>query len=150
VTEPAAKAIYRIYRDTRFSKDKTPYKTHIAATFGRRGFRRTEAAGFYFGVSHKEVEIGGGSYMPEPEQLAAIRKKIDSDSKSLRKILDNKELKKLMGNLLGDKLSRVPKGFDPEHPAAEFLKMKQLYFYITLPASLATKSSLKAEVVKRF
>ena len=67
------KALYRIYRDTRFSADKTPYKTHIAAIFPRRGLSRTAASGFYIGVSHKEVEVACGSYMPGPEELLAIR-----------------------------------------------------------------------------
>src|SRR3954471_13562169 len=61
-----ARAIYRIYRDTRFSKDKTPYKTHVGATFARRGFPKHGGAGFYFGVSHKHVEVAGGIYMPGP------------------------------------------------------------------------------------
>ncbi len=72
VTEPD-KAIYRFYRDTRFSKDKTPYKDRIAATFPRRGLSRHEGAGYYFSVSHKEVAVGGGAYMPLPDTLRAIR-----------------------------------------------------------------------------
>src|SRR5213083_1535194 len=66
------KAIYRIYRDTRFSKDKTPYKDHLAAAFPRRGI--PHGAGFYFAISHREVAVGGGAYMPTPETLLAIRR----------------------------------------------------------------------------
>src|ERR1700743_2828886 len=69
-TDPA-KAIYRIYRDTRFSKDKTPYKDHIAAHFQHQKLPKNRAAGFYFAVSHTEVEIAGGIYMPGPDELAA-------------------------------------------------------------------------------
>jgi uncharacterized protein (TIGR02453 family) len=72
VTDPR-KAIYRIYRDTRFSADKTPYKTHIAANFPRRGLEKHQGAGYYFSVSAKEIEVAGGVYMPGPEQLLAIR-----------------------------------------------------------------------------
>src|SRR5437899_2709311 len=72
VTEPD-RAIYRIYRDTRFSKDKTPYKNHIAASFRRSGACAHEGAGFYFAVSHKEVAVGGGIYMPPTETLKAVR-----------------------------------------------------------------------------
>src|SRR5579871_6798848 len=68
VTDPD-KAIYRIYRDTRFSKDKTPYKDHIAASFYRRGTGPHKYGGYYMHISHKEVAIGGGVYMPEPEVL---------------------------------------------------------------------------------
>src|SRR5438093_9814590 len=72
VTEPE-KAIYRIYRDTRFSKDKTPYKTHIAAVFHRRGMEKESGGGLYFAVSPKEVEVAGGIYMPAPPTLLAVR-----------------------------------------------------------------------------
>src|ERR1017187_1030953 len=72
VTE-APNAIYRIYRDTRFSPDKTPYKTQIAASFARRGMEKHGAAGYYFAISHKGVDVGGGIYFPPPETLAAGR-----------------------------------------------------------------------------
>src|SRR5882762_9754588 len=75
VMEPK-KAVYRIYRDTRFSKDKTPYKTHIAAIFPRRGMAKHGGGGLYFSVSAKEIEVAGGVYMPGPEQLLAIRSHI--------------------------------------------------------------------------
>src|SRR2546423_6282119 len=75
VVEPK-KALYRIYRDTRFSKDKTPYKTHIAAIFPARGLPKHAGAGFYFHISQKGVEIAGGMYMPGPPELAAVRKAI--------------------------------------------------------------------------
>src|SRR5436305_868335 len=71
VTEPA-KAIYRIHRDTRFSKDKSPYKTHLAATFARKGLPRHSGAGFYFSVGHTGVEVAAGMYMPDPPVLRAV------------------------------------------------------------------------------
>ena len=83
VTDPD-KAIYRIYRDTRFSKDKTPYKDHLAASFSRRGDKA--GAGYYFAVSHKEVAIGGGIYMPEPETLRAMRQHVAEHHEEFRKI----------------------------------------------------------------
>ena len=69
----AGKAIYRFYRDTRFSPDKTPYKTQIAASFPRRGNAKHGGAGYYFAISHKGVDVGGGIYMPPPEALLAVR-----------------------------------------------------------------------------
>src|SRR5579872_5800374 len=81
------KAIYRIYRDTRFSKDKTPYKDHIAASFFRSGTGPHKFGGYYLHVSHKEVAVGGGVYMPEPDVLLAIRGHIAANHAKLRKIL---------------------------------------------------------------
>src|SRR5580692_11727902 len=110
VTDPA-KAVYRIYRDTRFSKDKTPYKDHIAASFFRSGTGPHKAGGFYVHVSHKEVAMGGGVYMPEVGLLLDIRRHIAENHASLRKILAVPTLKRALGELTGEQLSRVPKGF---------------------------------------
>src|ERR1700730_18287719 len=107
------KAIYRIYRDTRFSKDKTPYKDHIAASFPRRG--APGGAGYYFAVSHKEVAIGGGIYMPAPETLLAIRTFVAGHYQEFRRIAQARAVKQLFGAVHGEQLSRVPKGFDGGH-----------------------------------
>ena len=143
ITEPK-KAVYRIYRDTRFSKDKTPYKTHLAAIFPRRGLGKDAAAGFYFHVSAKEVGIACGAYAPGPEQLLKIRHFIEGNHNLFR--VSNK----LMGSLQGSTLTRVPKGFHAEHPAADLVKMKQWYWWIALDAALVTSPKLKSEIVKRF
>ena len=148
VTDPE-KAIYRIYRDTRFSKDKTPYKQHIAASFRRRGAGSGDA-GYYFAVSHKEVAIGGGVYMPEPPALLAIRNHLAEHHKEFRRILAGRTLRQLLGELHGEQLSRVPKGFPAEHPAADLLRFKRFVLYIELPPDLATSPKLQDEIVKRF
>jgi uncharacterized protein (TIGR02453 family) len=148
VTEPE-KAIYRIYRDTRFSKDKTPYKTHIAASFRRFGPGHTDA-GYYFGISHKEVAIGGGIYMPEPAALLAIRNHIADRHDELRRILRARQVRELLGDLQGEQLSRVPKGFASDHPAADLLRFKRLFLYVELPPDVATTPGLYSEIVKRF
>ena len=108
VTDPE-KAIYRIYRDTRFSKDKTPYKDHIAAYFSRRGDKT--GAGFYFAVSHKEVAIGGGIYMPAPETLRAMREHVAEQHEEFRKIARARAVRQLFAGVQGEQLTRVPKGF---------------------------------------
>jgi uncharacterized protein (TIGR02453 family) len=149
VTEPAS-ALYRIYRDTRFSKNKEPYKDHIAAYFPRRGMDRNTASGYYIQVSHKAVAVGGGMYMPLPEVLLAVRNRVAEHHVELRKILQAKPLRKLLGDLLGEQLSRVPKGFAAEHPAADLLRYKQFFFYIELPPELATSHTLQSEIRKRF
>ena len=146
-----AKALYRIYRDTRFSNDKTPYKTQIGGTFHRQGLPKNSCAGMYVGVSHKCVEVAGGMYMPGPEELAAVRRAIAEDGRKLVKLVTEKRLVKAVGRLQGEKLVRPPKGFD-DAPAdvAELLKHKQLYFYILLDGKLALTPRLRREVVERF
>jgi uncharacterized protein (TIGR02453 family) len=150
VSDPA-KAIYRIYRDTRFSKDKTPYKTHIAASFRHR-FMGCDAhgAGFYFQVSHKDVSVGGGIYMPTPETLLAVRNHIAEHHKELDRILQARNVKRLLGEVQGDALTRTPKGWPPDHPAAGYLRRKQIYFFTELSPEIATTPDVFKEIVTRF
>jgi uncharacterized protein (TIGR02453 family) len=149
VTDPA-KAVYRFYRDTRFSKDKSPYKQQIAASFPRRGLVRHEGAGFYCAVSHKEVAVGGGVYMPSPETLLAIRTHIAARPAELRRLTESKSVRKLFGELQGEQLTRVPKGFAGDHPAEDLLRMKQFLLYIELPPEMATTPRLFREIESRF
>ena len=149
VGEPA-KAIYRIYRDTRFSKDKTPYKTHIAAIFPRRGLEKHGGGGLYFSVSAKEIEVAGGVYMPGPEALLAIRTHIAEHHEEFRKIIQARKLRTLMGELQGEQLSRVPKGFPREHAAADLLRYKQWLVWVMLDPKLAPTPKLLPEVRQRF
>lgn len=148
-TDPE-KAIYRIYRDTRFSKDKTPYKTHIAASFYRRGTGPHKYGGYYLQVSHKEVAVGGGVYMPEPAVLLAIRQHIAEHHEEFRKILAAKPVRKLLGEMQGDQLARVPKGFCSTDPAADLLRFKYFILYVELPPDLATSPLLYGEILQRF
>jgi uncharacterized protein (TIGR02453 family) len=142
------KAIFRIYRDTRFSKDKTPYKEHIAASFPRRGL--PGGAGYYFAVSHKEVAVGGGIYMPAPETLLAMRNHVALHHQDFRRIAKARSVKELFGQVQGEQLSRVPKGFEATHPAADLLRFKQFLMYVTLPPELAASPEISGEIVKRF
>jgi uncharacterized protein (TIGR02453 family) len=147
ITEPK-KAVYRIYRDTRFSKDKTPYKTHLAAIFPRRAMGKDSAAGFYFHVSAKGIGIACGAYSPGPEQLLKIRTFLTANEKEFRS--GATRLKKLMGPLKGETLQRPPKGFKATHPAIDLIKMKQWFWSVELDPKLATSPKLKAEVVEHF
>jgi uncharacterized protein (TIGR02453 family) len=131
-------SMYRIYRDTRFSADKKPYKTHIAAVFPTRGLPKHEGAGTYFHVSADEVWIGGGMYMPQPPQLFAVREHIAGHTRQLRAIVESPAFRKQVGALSGDKLSRVPRGFAKDHPAAEFLKQKHFIAGAEFPAAFAS------------
>src|SRR4051794_5408009 len=147
---PPEKAVFRIYRDTRFSKDKTPYKDHVAASFYRRDSSGSGSGGFYLAISTKSVAVGGGVYDVEPERLLAIREHISAHHEELRKIMRAKKLRELYGELQGETLSRVPKGFAPDHPAADLLRHKRFIYYVELPPELATSPDLYAEIVKRF
>jgi len=140
------KAIYRIYRDTRFSNDKTPYKDHIAASMHRRGVKGS--AGFYFAVSHKEFAIGGGLYQPEKDTLAALRRHFAAHHAEFRKITASRPLKQLLGDVQGERLTRTPKGFPCDHPAADLLRLKQCYLYRIYPPDIASTPALYTEIVK--
>jgi uncharacterized protein (TIGR02453 family) len=149
VSDPA-KAFYRIYRDTRFSPDKTPYKTHVAAIFMPRGLVKHASASLYFQVSPSEVGLAGGIYMPGPEQLLAERNYLAANHERLRLLLRDGRLRELMGELSGDELTRVPKGFAADHPAADLLRMKQWYMWTELEPGLAATPKLLGELTKRF
>jgi len=142
------RAVYRIYRDVRFSPDKSPYKKHLAAVFPRRGGNKGSVPGFYFSISPKEVGIAGGIYEPSPEQLLALRTWLAANHEAFRRVARGPE--KLMGKLHGEGLQRVPKGFAADHPAADLLKMKRWEFYQTLDSKVATTPKLLGELVKRF
>ena len=142
------KAVYRIYRDVRFSSDKSPYKTHLAAAFARRGGDRNSSAGFYFHVSAKGVGVAGGLWEPPPEQLLAVRTWLVGNHAKFRKVARTSE--KLMGKLHGEGLQRIPKGFAADHPAADLIKMKRWVFFTSLDPKLITSPKLVAELMKRF
>ncbi len=149
VTDPA-KALFRIYRDTRFSADKTPYKTHIAAWFKRRGPKDVAMGGFYFSISPVEIEIAGGLYHPPPDTTLLVRTHISENYRELYKILANQKVRRLMGELQGSELSRVPKGFHSSHPAVALIKKKDWYLDARLDSGVATSAKLEVEIVERF
>jgi uncharacterized protein (TIGR02453 family) len=146
----AERAIYRFYRDTRFSADKSPYKDRIAATFPHHGLTRHEGASYYFSVSDKAVAVGGGVYRPSPETLAALRRHLAGRHAEFRRIVAGRALRSLFAELQGEKLTRVPKGFPADHAAADLLRFKQFLFYVELPPDVAVTSKLYDEIGKRF
>lgn len=133
--------IYRIYRDTRFSDDKTPLKTNIAASFPWRGLERHQGAGLYFEVAAQWVWVGGGMYAPTTSQLVAVREHIAANHKRLRAIVESPGFTKAVGALGGAKLQRVPRGFDANHPAAEYLRHRQFLAAKEFPASFASDAA---------
>lgn len=147
---PPQKCMMRIYRDTRFSADKTPYKKHISAWWARDGLEKTSGGGFYFHLSAKELVIAAGVYMPEREQLLAIRTYLLDHYEEMHRIMQNKILRRLMSEFSGQRLTRPPKGFPKDHPAMDLLLCRQWGVEATLPAEAALKPTLLREIVTRF
>ncbi len=145
---PAEKSLFRIYRDTRFAADKRPYKTHIAAWWAHQGLDKTSGAGYYFHVSAKEVVIAAGAYMPEKEQLAAIRNWLLENHASFRKLLQSAAVRKHFTEFEGNALTRPPKGFPAEHEAMDLIKCRQWGLAATLPAETALDKNFAATVTK--
>jgi uncharacterized protein (TIGR02453 family) len=143
-------AVYRIYRDVRFSPNKAPYKTHIAASFPTRGLPKHEGAGLYFHVSPTEVWVGGGMYAPQTAQLQAVREHIAQHVRRLRAIVESPGFRKTVGTLDGERLQRVPRGFAADHPAAEFLKYRQFLAGCGLPPRLATSPKFYGTILNVF
>jgi uncharacterized protein (TIGR02453 family) len=144
------KAIMRIYRDIRFSADKRPYKIHQSAWWARAGLEKTSGGGFYFHLSGTELVIAAGVYMPEREQLLAIRRYLVEHHAELRGLLAGKKLRSLLHEFDGQKLTRPPKGFSADDPALDLLVCRQWGVSATLPAESATKPMLLKEIVERF
>jgi len=147
---PAEKSLFRIYRDTRFSNNKLPYKTHVAAWWSHTGVEKTSGAGYYFQVSPKGVVIAAGAYMPEKEQLAAIRHWLLDHHEEFRKALNRPAVRKIFTVFDGEALTRPPKGFPSEHQAMDLIKCKQWGLSTTLPVETALKPDFAATLVKHF
>lgn len=147
---PAEKSLFRIYRDTRFSNDKRPYKTHVAAWWSHQGLQKTSGAGYYFHVSAKEVVIAAGAYMPEKEQLAAIRHWLLDNHASFRKLLRRPALRKHFEEFEGNALTRPPKGFPADHPALDLVQCRQWGLSATLPTKAALDPAFAATIIRHF
>jgi uncharacterized protein (TIGR02453 family) len=147
---PAEKCLFRIYRDTRFSADKRPYKTHVAAWWMLEGLKKTSGAGFYFHVSAKEVVIAAGAWMPEKDQLAAIRHWLLDHHEEFRAVLRTAALRKTFAEFEGNALTRPPKGFPKGHPALDLIQCRQWGLSTTLPAKAALEPEFAATLVRCF
>ena len=143
-------SLYRIYRDTRFSEDKSPLKTHVAAHLPSRRFRRGEGAGLYLEVAPSWVWIGGGLYMPASSDLRVIRERIASKHRVLHRMVTTPAFRRAVGALEGDRLTRVPRGYAQDHPAAEYLRFKQFLAGRECSAELATSARFYPELLRIF
>jgi uncharacterized protein (TIGR02453 family) len=147
ITEPK-KALFRMYRDTRFSNDKTPYKTNTSALFWRKQTDKLGGAVLYVSLSSTEAVVAGGSYMPTPPELLMLRQHMAEHHARFGKILKSKALRECFGELRGDQLQRAPKGFDPNHKAIDLLKRKQWLLRTALDPKMATTDEFVPEVLK--
>ena len=145
--EPA-KYIKRIYRDIRFSKDKTPYKSHFSAIIERGPEIRK--CPLYIHIQPGKSMMGGGIWDPPAEILKMIRQEIDYNSSGLRKIINAKDFLKYFGKISGDKLFRPPKGYDAENPNVELLKFKQLFIQRSFDDELVLSKQLIPEILKSY
>jgi uncharacterized protein (TIGR02453 family) len=134
-----SKSPFRIYRDVRFSKDKSPYKTNLGASFpwlgdgtvagdSRSHTTNVHSSGGYFHLSPGEIFVGGGIWHPERPWLEAFRRRVIDEPARIRKLVDEPEFKATFGSIGGDSLVRVPTGFPPDHAEAELLKLKDVTF----------------------
>ncbi len=145
------RSLFRIYRDVRFSNDKSPYKTHVAAHFVRRGKAKgTEGSGYYLHIEPGEVFLGAGIYMPDGEQLKKIRRGIVDRPEEFLAIIRAKSFRRTFGKLEGEKLQRIPQGYPTDHPMAQWLRYKQFFVYVEWPEEKSHSASFVTIVAKVF
>lgn len=159
---PPHKCMMRIYRDIRFSKDKRPYKTHGSAWWSRRGMEKTSGGGFYLQVGAEEILVAAGVYMPEPEQLLAVRRWMAEHHAAYRKLLSTasraprKTATRLPGanpalsGIEAAALTRMPKGFAADHPAGALLRARNWGLHAVMPAETALEPRFGALVTGLF
>lgn len=122
----ARDCVMRIYRDIRFSKDKSPYRTNMSASIAPGG-RKSSSLGYYIHVTpHDETLLAGGLYMPAPEQLARFRAAIDRDASRFKAILNGKDFQRYFGTIGGEKLKTAPQGYSRDHDEIELLRLRQI------------------------
>jgi uncharacterized protein (TIGR02453 family) len=121
--------LFRIYRDVRFSKDKTPFKTHFGLTWHRT--KPLYRGGYYLHISPGKNFLACGFWDPDPNDLKRIRKELEYDAKELRDIISSKEFFSVWGNLEGSELKTAPRNFDKNHPDIDLIRKKQFIFSIS-------------------
>lgn len=135
-------AIFRIFRDVRFAKDKTPYKAHFGA-FIAQGGRKGNRAGYYVHIEPGgESMVAGGIYMPPGPELLKIRTAIAGNAAPLRKILKSAKFQKTFGTFTGEQLKTIPRGFPKDHPEQDLLKLKGFIVWRKLTDAQVLKNDL--------
>ncbi len=142
------KCMFRIFRDVRFSKDKTPYKTHFGAFMGPGG-RKSTLPGYYIHLKPGEIFTGGGMYMPQSKDLAAIRQEIDYNAQALKKVLKSAAFKKYFDGLHDHRVKTSPKGYSKDHPEIELIRYKSFFCMSDLNQKDLVAKDASKEVLKR-
>jgi len=143
--------VFRINRDVRFSKDKSPYKTNLGIWISP-GSKHIEAPGYYLHIENRNCFVGGGLYCPQPDQLQKIRKEIHFFYDDLTEILNDQKFKSTYQNLTRDEnstLKNPPKGYDKEDPAIEFLKLKSFTAIQKFDTKLATQKDFVSIIAEK-
>jgi uncharacterized protein (TIGR02453 family) len=147
---PPQKCMMRIYRDIRFSSDKRPYKSNVAAWWAREGLEKTSGGGYYMHIAPDGVVMAAGVYMPEREQLLAIREYLLVHHTEVRRLLNDRKLRRTMVSFSGMPLTRPPKGFPREHPAMDLLLCRQWGLEARLAPAVALEKDFARKVIQCF
>lgn len=147
---PMGGSLMRIYRDTRFTGDKEPYKTNVGIQFRHQQGEDIHAPGLYFHIDANEVFLGCGMWKPDSTALAAIRKRIVEHPKDWKRARDSRGFVKVWGSLWGERLKRPPRGFDPDSPFVEDLKLKHFLGIADLPRKALGSGKLLDAAARMF
>jgi len=149
----AKDCLFRINRDIRFSKDKSPYKTNFGASINKGGKSAWNSAGYYFHLEPGGCFAGGGLYQPPPEDLRKVRQEIDYNFGAFKKIIGSKKFKSVYGDLDRSAeflLTRLPKGYEPGNPAGDYLRLKSFIAMINMPDADLTSPALVKKTVAAY
>jgi len=153
ITIKAKDCLFRINRDVRFSKDKSPYKTNFGASINKGGRKAFNSAGYYFHLEPGQLFIGGGVYQPMSPELNKLRQEIDYCFDEFKKIIGTKKFKSVYGDLDKSKefsLTRVPKGYEPSNLASDYLKLKSFIAFTNFSDLDATSNKLLKKTTDAF
>ncbi|GAA0529630.1 DUF2461 domain-containing protein [Chitinophaga japonensis] len=142
--------VFRIYKDVRFSKDKTPYKANMGAAFSPGG-RKSPRPGYYFHLQPGGKSFaGGGIWMPAADVLKKVRQEIDYNFPEFQQIISNKDFIKYFGKIEGEALKTVPQGYQPDNPAIAYLKLKSFTVWHSFSDEACMQPALVREILKVF
>ncbi len=143
-------SLFRPYRDTRFSEDKRPLKTHVSAVFPCRELGKHAGAGLYLHVDCEQVMIAGGMHAPQSPELHRVRQHLADHYGQWRALVESPSFRRTFGTIMGDSLQRMPRPFAADHPAAAYLKLRELVAVREFPPSFCASPRFYATVVKSF
>lgn len=147
-TASGKKSLMRIYRDTRFSKDKTPYNPRFAGSFKR--IKPQLRGGYFFRIMPGATLVGGGFYGPNPDDLKLLRGQISQDSEPLRQVINSDVFKSTFGELQGEQVKTAPKGYAKDHPEIDLLKYKSMYVFRDFTDKEVLQKNFMDEAIKTF